>query len=108
MNRRGFLGSIIAAITAVRLPAPSKVAAVTALTNAGGTFEFIGPQIFDYGFQMGLALKLPDGRMHAVRTGAPRKGADGKFWPRPPDAGTVIELKRYLLDWAAKQYGVKA
>jgi hypothetical protein len=104
MKRRGFLQALTAAITAVQLPAAAKVAPVTTVANAGGTFEFIGPQIFDYGFQMGLAIKLPDGRMHAVRT--TREKAVEEGWKTRE--GTVIELKRYLLDWAAKQYGVAA
>ena len=104
MNRRGFLGALTAAISAVRLPALAKVAPVTTVTNAGGAFVFTGPKLFDFGYQVGLALKLPDGRMHAVRTTRERSVEEG--WKTKEE--TVIELKRALLDWAARQYGVAA
>jgi hypothetical protein len=104
MNRRGFLGSIAAAIGAVQLPAAAKVPAVTTVRNAGGAFVFTGPHIFDYGYQVGLALRLPDGRLHAVRT--TREKAVEEGWKTPEE--TVIELKRALLDWAERQYKVAA
>jgi predicted HAD superfamily Cof-like phosphohydrolase len=104
MNRRGFLGAITAAISAVRLPAVAKAVPPTVVVNAGGAFVFLGPKLFDFGRQIGLALKLPDGRMHAARMTL--EYVVGEGWTTRE--ATEIELKRHLLDWAAKQYGVAA
>lgn len=105
MNRRGFLGAITAAISAVQLPPLAKVAPVTTVTNAGGAFVFTGPMLFDYGRQMALALALPDGRRQAARTSVQWVRGRGSKAER---AEMEFELKRILLDWAEQQYKAAA
>jgi hypothetical protein len=95
MNRRGFLGTLGAAlgVSVTALPAVA----------APGQFVWTGPETFDFGFQMEMALTLPDGRRMRARTPVPRK-VGGK-WARPDNEQTEAKLKQILLDWAAKQYG---
>jgi hypothetical protein len=85
MNRRGFLGTLGAAlgISVTALPAVA----------APGQFVWDGPLRFDYGHQVAMCLTLPDGRRHAARTAHTSE--------------SVPHLKRVLLDWAVQQYGVK-
>ena len=100
MNRRGFLGALTAAIGAVQSPL---VARAVPIPVVSGGFTFVGPVLFDYGRQVGLAITLPDGRRHGVRTSYEYLRNKEKV----PEQH-IIELKRALLDWAESQYGRKA
>jgi hypothetical protein len=67
ISRRSFLQGVTAAIASVQLPLSGPERAVE-VTNKAGKFEFFGPKFFDFNFQIGVMLKLPDGRRIAVRT----------------------------------------
>lgn len=94
-TRRSFLQCLVAAISGVSLPTVS-TGAMTEVVNEAGRFEFTGPQFFDCGNQIGVALRLPDGRRHAVR----RKCG----YTQDITKQDVSDMKLALLDWAEAQY----
>ena len=96
MNRRRLLQGLIAAIGSAALPSVA-TSEPTVVVNDAGRFEFLGPEFFDLGYQIGLAIRLPNGKLHGVRRLCKRRS---RF-----SVEDVTDLKRELLDWAQAQYG---
>lgn len=98
LTRRRFLQFVGTGATA---PVLSRVPVATAAPAMVAGVEFQGPIWFDFGYQIGMGIRLRDGRRHAVRMVArdpARKPFPHNFPPRD-----VAMLKARLLDWAIAQ-----